>query len=124
MELGHFHNTVILQLPALQTRLTTIMCAVFEILFIYSSVHFSSIRYMTQQQLQCCGGLHNSVVTNIRIRIRIFSSKSRIFRFGFMIIARRIIFEFRFVIESSPNLNLFNIFNLRNLAMKYKLCKI
>ena len=43
-----------------------------------------------------------SVVTNIRIRIRIriFSSESRIFRFGFVIFARRIIFGFGFIIES------------------------
>ena len=67
----------------------------------------------------------SSVVTNIRIRIRIriFSSESRIFGFGFVIFARRIIFGF--VIESwPPNLNLFNIFNLQNLAMKFKLNKI
>ena len=52
-----------------------------------------------------------SVVTNIRIRIRIriFFSESRIFGFGFVIFARRIIFRFGFVIESLPsNLNLFN----------------
>ena len=49
-----------------------------------------------------------SVVTNIRIRIRI---QIRIFGFGFVIFARRIIFGFRFVIESWPrNLDLFNIF--------------
>ena len=60
-----------------------------------------------------------SVVTNIRIRIRIwiFSSESRIFGFGFVIFARRIIFGFGFIIESwHPNLNLFNIFNLQNLC--------
>ena len=64
------------------------------------------------------------VVMNIqiRIRIRIFSSESRIFGFGFVIFVRRIIFGFGFVTESwPPNLNLFNIFNLKNLAMKYKL---
>ena len=43
-----------------------------------------------------------SVVTNIRIRIRIriFYSESRIFGFGFVIFAGRIIFGFGFVIES------------------------
>ena len=50
------------------------------------------------------------------------SFESRIFGFGFMIFAGWIIFGFGFVIESWPsNLNLFNIFNLKNLPMKYKL---